>query len=312
MVITGDELAAVERDSADLRREVGWRSVFARIAPLQKLTIVRALQEAGESVAVTGDGVNDAPALAAAEIGVAMGRGGTDVARRAADLILADNDFAGIVAGIREGRIAYANIRKVVWFVLSTAIAEVLLFFACLALGLPLPLVALQLLWINVVTDTIQHVALALEPAERDVMTRGPRRPEEPLFDRRLLVETVVSAAAMALLASLYFAELLDAGRPVEEARNLVVLLMVLFENAQLLSCRSETRSVVSGLTRNPWIWIVIALTQAVHVGAMFTPGLRDILGLGPVSLADCVAVLGLALLLVATVELAKRSTRRL
>lgn len=170
--------------------------VFARVTPRQKLQIVEAARKAGHYVAVTGDGVNDAPALRAANIGVAMGKAGTDVAREAADLVISDDNFSSIVGGIEEGRIAYDNIRKVIYLLVSMGAAELLMVLLAVLSGSPVPLLPVQLLWLNLVTNGIQGVALVFEPGEGDSLRRKPRAPGEAIFNRlmveRLLVATFV------------------------------------------------------------------------------------------------------------------------
>ena len=172
-------------------------SVFARTEPLQKLAIVESLRRQGEVVAVTGDGINDAAALHAADIGVAMGKGGTDVARDAADLILTDDNFASIVAGIEEGRIAYANLRKIILLSVSTGAAEILLMLLATLSGLPPPLTAVQLLWLNLVTNGMQVVALGLEKGEPGLLDRPPRAADAPIFDRRMIEQVAIGGAAI-------------------------------------------------------------------------------------------------------------------
>jgi magnesium-transporting ATPase (P-type) len=179
-VVTGRERP---RRETPIRARIAQASVFARVEPTQKVQIVDALRASGHIVAMTGDGVNDAPALQRADLGVAMGQGGTDVARDAADLVLTDDNFASVVAGIEEGRAAYANIRKVIYLLISTGAAEVVVFLLSVMSGLPVPLTAVQLLWLNLVTNGGQDVALAFEKREPGLLERPPRRPDEPIFD---------------------------------------------------------------------------------------------------------------------------------
>ncbi|MCP4328892.1 MAG: cation-transporting P-type ATPase [Alphaproteobacteria bacterium] len=291
---------------------VARRRVFARVDPVQKLAIVEALQGAGHVVAVTGDGVNDAPALHAADIGVAMGRGGTDVARSAADLVLADDNFASIVAGIEEGRIAYDNIRKLIYLLIATGLGEIVLFVLAILFGLPPPLFAVQLLWLNLVTNGIQDVALAFEKGEPAIGLRRPRPRHEALFDRRMIAQVVVAGAYMGAMSFVAFAWFLSQGMVVEIARNLVLLLMVLFENAHALNARSERRSVFRiPLAANWFLLIAIVSAQGLHVVAMFLPGLSSVLRIAPVGVFDWVVVAVIAASLILIMEAYKRAARR-
>ena len=306
-VVTGRDLAALDERPAEQAALVERAAVFARVEPTQKTLIVQSLQQAGHVVAVTGDGVNDAPALHAADIGVAMGRAGTDVARDAADLILTDDNFASIVAGIEEGRIAYANVRKVIYLLISTGAAEVGLFFLALLLGLPLPLFAAQLLWLNLVTNGGQDVALAFEKGEPGLLDRRPRPPEEPIFDRRMIEETVISGLWMGVVSTLFFAWALEQGWGEFEARNALLLLMVAFQNAHVFNCRSETRSAFRVPLRNNRLLILaVVAAQGVHIAAMFVPGLNDVLAIRPLSPDHWLIVLPLALTVVPVMELYK------
>ncbi len=304
-VCTGMQLAATTPTGlAALTTRV---RVFARVAPEQKLDVVRAAQAAGFVVAVTGDGVNDAPALRAADIGVAMGRGGTDVAREAAELVITDDHYASITAGIEEGRIAYDNIRRIVFLLVSTGAAEVVLVGLAVLTGMPLPLTAVQLLWLNLVTNGIQDMSLAFEPAEPDVLRRRPRPADEPVFDRLMIERIVVSAAVMGSVGFAVFTTLLAAGYDEAGARNLLLLLMVLFENLHLLNCRSETRPVFTlSLLRSPVLVAGAAAALAVHVLTLYFPPARAVLDTAPVRGADWLVLFALATSVVLAAELHK------
>lgn len=304
-VMTGRDL---ERLSPDERREAVDRiRVFARVAPRQKLELVEAARAAGHYVAVTGDGVNDAPALRAANIGVAMGKSGTDVAREAAELVISDDNFATIVAGVEQGRVAYDNIRKVIYLLISTGAAEVVLVALALAAGLPLPLVAVQLLWLNLVTNGIQGVALAFEPGESDVLRRKPRSTSEPVFNRLMIERTIVGAFVMAGVGFGAFAWMIHNGWPVEQARNVLLLLMVLFENVHIGNCRSEIHSAfrLSPLRSPVLLWGAIS-ALLVHVLAMHVPFLQSVLHTAPVSLNTWVVLAALSLTVLVAIEVHK------
>jgi calcium-translocating P-type ATPase len=293
--LTGAELNRLAGEERS--RAVREAQIFARVEPKQKHLIVTELQAQGHFVAVTGDGVNDAPALKAAHVGVAMGAGGTDVARAASDLIITDDNFASIVAGVEEGRAAYDNIRKIVWFLLSTAVAEVLVFALAMAAGMPAPLTAVQILWLNLVTEGIQDVALAFEGKEPAVMARKPRSPGEPIFDRAMIEQCLTIGLYIGAAAFVLFAWVHDGlGYDEAAARNIVLLFLVWFHNFHVLNCRSETRSFFRvPLRANSFLILSIIVAQAVHLVAMQTPMMQDVLGVQPVSLAAWLGAMALA-----------------
>lgn len=311
-VVSGVELGMPE-DSADeaWRAALRDRRVFARVAPLQKRAIVEGLAADGHFVAVTGDGVNDAAALRAAHLGVAMGSG-TDVARDAASLVVTDDNFASIAAAVEEGRYVYANLRGIIRMLVSTGVAEVLLVLLALIAGLPLPLTALQLLWLNLVTNGIQDVALAFEPGDPAEMKRPPRAADEGVFDRPMVRSLLVAGGAMTILSFGLWWGLLARGVDEAAARNLVVLLVVLMQNVHVVNCRSESRSIFRrGPGRNPVLFVGILVAQGVHLAVMQTSFGREVLDLAPVSIDEWAMLLPLAFGVVVASELDKAWARR-
>ena len=306
--VTGPQIReASASGSAAMQRLVSSTRVFARIEPHQKKQIVEQLIEEGEFVAVTGDGVNDAPALSQAHVGIAMGMRGTDVARESADIIIADDNFSSIVEGIKQGRIVYSNIRKVIFLLISTGAAEITLILFSLMLGLPLPLFPLQLLWLNLVTNGVQHIALVMEAEEGHELKRPPRAPNEPIFNRLMIERVLVNAVVMGCLAFAVFTWQLNNGATESAARNMTLLLMVLFENVHVLNSRSETLSVFrQGVFSNRFLVFAILCAQVIHIGAMYTPGLREILQVEPVTFNQWMQLLVIALMLIVVDELHK------
>jgi len=311
-VVTGPALARMSDD--DLDRAVATASVYARVAPEHKLRIVAALRRAGHTVAMTGDGVNDAPALRAADIGVAMGLTGTDVSRQAADVVLTDDNFATIVAAVEEGRAIYANIRKFLRYLLSSNIGEVMtMFFGVLfapLIGLrhadadadgavTLPLLAAQILWINLVTDGAPAIALSVDPADPDVMSAPPRPRAErvitPAMWRGILfVGLIMAAGALAVLDASLPGGLIEGDGDAPYARTMAFTTLVMFQLFNVLNARSDRRSAFSGLFRNHWLWGAIALSLLLHAAVVYTPFLQHAFSTSPLALSDwllCAAV---------------------
>jgi magnesium-transporting ATPase (P-type) len=309
-VLTGQDL---EGEAAPrLRAALDSVTVFARVTPVQKLELVEVAQAAGHFVAVTGDGVNDAPALRRANVGIAMGRGGTDVAREASDLVLGDDNFATIVNGIEEGRVAYQNIRNVIYLLIAAGIAEVTTLGLAVVVGLPLPMLPAQLLWLNIVTNGIQYVALAFERGHDNVLGLPPRRPDESVFDRLMIERGLLAGTWMAAVGFAAFVLMLEAGLPVETARSHLLLLMVLMQNVDAFNARSETLSVFRNpLSNNPLLAVGVAAALLLHVGAMYVPLMQRVLAVGPITADQWILFPAVALSLLVVMELHKLGWKR-
>lgn len=282
-VLSGEDLERL--DDAQLRAAVGTTDVFARVAPEQKLRIVRALQANAEVVAVTGDGVNDAPALKAAAIGVAMGRTGTDVAREAADIVLADDDFVTIVAAIEEGRVTFDNVRKATAFLVTTAVATIIAILVAVGISWPLLMLPAQLLWLNLVTNGLQDVALAFERGEPGVMRRPPRRPDSGILDSVLWIRTVLVGTTMAVGALALFRWELDTTGSEPLARTVALTTVVVAMAFHAGNSRSRDRSVFAVSPRaNPFLTVATAATLALHAAALYLPFTQYVLRVEPLS----------------------------
>ena len=246
-VTTGEEIEEyLNKTEEDFDNFISKKVIYTRVTPIQKLKIVESLKRQGEYVAVTGDGVNDAPALKSANIGVAMGSG-TDIAKESADMILMDDNFNSIVRGVMEGRVAYSNIRKITYFLVSCGFAEVLFFCLSIIFNLPMPLVAIQLLWLNVVTDGIQDFALSFERPEKNIMRLAPRSPKESLFDPELMEEIIVSGLSIGLIVFALWSLLInETNMDLIKARSYILILMILIQNIHAFNCRSERNSALS------------------------------------------------------------------
>jgi Ca2+-transporting ATPase len=293
LTMDGRALAALQKE--ELAREVERVAVFARVQPSQKVRIVEALQARGGVVGMTGDGVNDAPALVRADVGVALGASGTEVAKEAADVVLADDDFATLIQAVAEGRLVYANIKKILLLLLSTGLAEIVVLMGALLAGMPLPFLAPQILWNNVVTEGTITVNLAMEPREGDELTRPPRRTDEPLLDREMLARMIVMCAAIVAATIGYFAFALAGGAPLERARTGAFTLLAVCEWFNVLNCRSATRSaLVGGLVRNGWLLAGLLVSMCLQAMVVYVRPIGQLFGTVPLSGRELLAILAL------------------
>ncbi len=294
---------------AQFEESVAKVSVFARVTPEQKLRIVEALQRQGEIVAVTGDGVNDAPALKRAEIGVAMGVSGTDVAKEAADAVLLDDNFATIVAAIEEGRTIYDNIRKFVRYLLATNLGEICAMLAGLLGGLPVPLLPLQILWINLITDGLPALALGVEPAEPDIMKRPPHPPGESLFSRGLWQHVLWVGLMMGALV--YWVQWSSISTGAEAWQTMVFTTLALAQMAHVLAIRSERRSLFQqGLFSNKWMVAAVSSTVLLQLAVVYVPFLQRMFDTRALSPRQLLLTAGVASLVFVAVELEKMIRR--
>ena len=305
-VLNGTDLAALP--DADRPAAVHRASVFARVSPEQKLRLVEALQADGQVVAMTGDGVNDAPALRQANIGVAMGRSGTEVAKEAADIVLTDDDFATIESAVEEGRGVFANLTKFIAWTLPTNAGEGLVILVAIVLGTALPILPSQILWINMTTAVALGLTLAFEPKEPGIMDRPPRAPDQPLLTAALVVRVLLVSALLVAGAWWLYEWELDSGAELAEARTAAVNLFVAVQAFYLFSCRSLTRSPWRlGLFSNRWL-IGGVLVQALgQLALTYLPVMNTLFRTAPISLGAWLRILGLALVVTAVVALDKR-----
>ncbi len=312
-VVTGQEIETT--GDAALRRLAVEADVFARASPEHKLRLVEALQAEGAVVAMTGDGVNDAPALKRAEVGVAMGRKGTEAAKEAADMVLADDNFATIAAAVHEGRTVYDNIQKVIAWTLPTNGGESLVIIAAILLGLTLPLSPVQILWINMVTAVALGLTLAFEPAEPDVMRRPPRAPRAPLLSGFLIWRVALVSVLFALFAFGIFALLKARGESLETARTAVVNMIVVLEIAYLFSVRYQRRSSLSfeGALGTRAVLIGVGTVVALQLAFTYAPPLQLLFDSRPLDpIGDGLPILGAGVALLLILEVEKLLRRRL
>ncbi|OPZ82874.1 MAG: Calcium-transporting ATPase [Firmicutes bacterium ADurb.Bin419] len=290
--MSGAELEAM--DDRRLQAIVNDVSVYARVSPKHKLRIVKALKKQGHIVAMTGDGVNDAPAIKEADIGVAMGITGTDVTKEASSMILLDDNFATIVAAIEEGRVIYNNIRKFIRYMLACNIGEVLTMFLGTLIGLPLPLLPIQILWVNLVTDGLPAIALSLDPAEKDIMMRPPRGANENIFSNGLLNLILFRGALVGLCTLSVFISVLYFTSDVTTARTGAFVTLVLTQLIHVFECKSERKNIFEiPVFNNIPLVLAVICSLIMIIGVVYIPAFQGVFKTVPLSYYDWVLVAG-------------------
>jgi Ca2+-transporting ATPase len=307
--VSGAELDGMDGDA--LEREIEGIEVYARVSPAHKLRIVTALQRRGHSVAMTGDGVNDAPALKKADIGIAMGITGSDVTKEAADMTLTDDNFASIVAAVEEGRGVFDNIKKYLMFLLSSNIGEIGLMAGASLAGLPLPLSAVQILYVNLATDGLPALALALEPPEADSMARPPRDPHRGIFTRPVVTLMLIGGLWSTLVNLGLFAWALHSGRGLRATMTMTFVSLVLIQFYKAYCYRSDRHSALRRPFGNRWLNLAIAWELALLALVVYLPAMRELFGAEALPFADWLLVNGLAATVAPVLELAKWMERR-
>jgi P-type Ca2+ transporter type 2C len=307
-VMTGVELAQLSRE--EFEQQVLEIRVYARVDPQQKIKIVRALQDKGEFVAMTGDGVNDAPALRRADIGIAMGKGGTDVAREAAALVLLDDNFATIVHAIREGRRIFDNIRKFIKYTMTSNAGEVWTIFLAPFMGLPIPLLPIHILWINLVTDGLPGLALTAEPAEKGIMRRKPRPPRENIFSHGMWQHMLWVGLLMGGVSLIVQAWAIHSGSA--HWQSMVFTVLCLSQMGHVLAIRSETESLFKiGLFSNPLLLAAVALTFVLQMATLYVPFLQPIFKTEALSMDELLLCIALSTVIFFAVEIEKLLVRK-
>ena len=311
-VVTGVQLEeAYQKGEPYFDNFIKNKKVFSRVTPTDKLNIVESYKRMGEFVAVTGDGVNDAPAIKSANIGIAMGSG-TDVAKETASMIIADDNFKSIVEGIKEGRIAYANIRKIVLFLLSCGMSEVLFCLISIITGYDIPLIAIQLLWINVITDGLQDIGLSFETSSTDVMKEKPRPTKESIFSIDLMSEVLIYGLTVSLIIFSTWKFLIDRNTDIIFARSIIMMLMVFIQNIHVLNCRSEKQSVFkTSLASNPLITNIILGSILLQLIVTEIPFLAQKLSITSLPLSYIVVIFSYSLVIILVGEIYKMIYRK-
>ncbi|HET8675053.1 MAG TPA: HAD-IC family P-type ATPase, partial [Blastocatellia bacterium] len=308
-VAIGAEVEAMGED--EFKNAVEDIEVYARVSPAHKLRVVTALQENGHVAAMTGDGVNDAPALKKADIGIAMGITGTDVTKEAAAMTLTDDNFASIVAAIEEGRIIFSNIKKYLMYLLSSNIGEIGLMAGASLLGLPLPLSAVQILYVNLATDGLPALALAIDPPEDDLMRRPPRSASAGIFTRPVVMLMTAGGLWSTAVNLSLFIWALNSGRSTQEAMTMTFVSLVLIQFFKAYNFRSDRASVLNHPFSNRWLNWAVGWELLMLVLIVYLPFLHDMFDTFSLPLEDWLIIIGLALTVSPVLELVKWMERR-
>jgi Ca2+-transporting ATPase len=307
--IDGAELERM--NETDLRSALDHIAVFARVHPAQKLRIVEALQARGEVVAMTGDGVNDAPALARADVGVAMGITGTEVAKNAAKIVITDDNFSTIVGAVEQGRVVYGNLKKVILYLFATSMAEVLVLMLALLGGFPLPLVAVQILWINIVTEGTVTVNLVMDPPDGEEMRRAPVPRDDQLLGRDALARVALMTPLIAGVACDWFMWRLEQNVPIELVRTETFTVLAMCAWFNVLNCQSATRSALAlGLLKNPWLLGGLSLSMLLQALVLYAPPMNTLFHTVPLAPASLLPLAALASCVLWAEELRKLIVR--